>query len=292
MSLSISKCRKDETLCDKDIFHMLFLDKKSSNLKKFNYRIHEFKGDNRSQTADFITTDDRFSIATYHNGSFYFSDNNSINIYSTITRKLDILYKVPGTYSVDAICVFMGKVYVFKRNSFVVIDPSTKKGETTAKTTEDRPFAACAIFGGRIVVSGGENTSRLTSRGPGPIKKSVEVYDHCANSWHRMPDMIRERSHHASVSIKNKLYMIGGADMSCRCEVYDSLSKVFVYIKSTYQLHDIDFMNKNQYGIIGDKIMIYSTDDYRRATILDLEEEEWYQKYNNGAWNTYSRLCY
>ena len=60
-----------------------------------------------------------------------------------------------------------------------------------------RVFAACTVFEGEIVVTWGENNSYDL--------KSVEAYDYYENKWTYLPDMIKERFHHAVVSMGNKL---------------------------------------------------------------------------------------
>ena len=90
--------------------------------------------------------------------------------------------------------------------SSAVYNPKTKMFENIAMMKQARAYATCSVFGGGIVVSGGLNNN-------GPDLNTVEIYDHCSNEWSRLPDMIEKRRNHASVSIKNKLYMIGGRDM-------------------------------------------------------------------------------
>ena len=83
---------------------------------------------------------------------------------------------------------------------------------------EAKQVASCAVFGGRVVVSGGYNDQML---------RSVHAYDHLDDSWSVMPNMIERRCRHNSVAVKNKLYAIGGS-LSPNCEVFDSTSNKFV----------------------------------------------------------------
>ena len=59
--------------------------------------------------------------------------------------------------------------------------------------------------------------------------KTVEQYDPFNDSWSKFPSMINTRCCHKSVTIKNKLFVIGGGTETC--EVYDSVCKQFVVIK-------------------------------------------------------------
>ena len=40
---------------------------------------------------------------------------------------------------------------------------------------------------------------------------SVETYDYYENKWTYLPDMIESRCDHASVSMGNKMFVIGGS---------------------------------------------------------------------------------
>ena len=102
-----------------------------------------------------------------------------------------------------------------------------------ADMNENREDAACTAFEGKIVVSGG---CRRLKSGFGNwrnivLLKSVEVYDFYENKWTYLPDMIEERRNHASVSMGNKLFVIGGYG-NLTCEVFDSYSRKFCCIKT------------------------------------------------------------
>ena len=79
----------------------------------------------------------------------------------------------------------------------------------------------------RLVVSGGLNSFSL---------KLVEAYDHHENKWVSLPDMIRSKYEHGSVSMGNKLFVIGGR-LDLTCEVFDSVSRTFSNIKERIQIH-------------------------------------------------------
>ena len=105
--------------------------------------------------------------------------------------------------------------------------------------------AACAVFEGKIVVSGGEDL------------KSVESYDYYENKWYYLADMIEGRRHHASVSMGNKMFVIGGWNTTSTCEVFDSCSRKFTLIR---------FLMKIDYSYIqavslGKVIVVFSIPD-------------------------------
>ena len=61
--------------------------------------------------------------------------------------------------------------------------------------------------------------------------KLVEAYDHHENKWTYKPDMIYARQRHGSVSMGNKMFVIGG-HYNTSCEVFDSISRKFTAIKN------------------------------------------------------------
>ena len=112
-------------------------------------------------------------------------------------------------------------------------------------------------FEGKIVVSGGFGKMKLRNSLKYKIDKlkSVEVYDHHENKWLYFPCMLTPRINHSAVSISNKMIIIGGS--SCNCEVFDSVTRKFTYIKSVPK--NIKPNSLNQTVCIGYKIYFFST---------------------------------
>jgi N-acetylneuraminic acid mutarotase len=70
---------------------------------------------------------------------------------------------------------------------------------------------AAAAMEGRLVVFGGEgSTSQANSRGVFP---QVEVYDPATNRWTKIDDMAVPRHGIAAVTVGNRIYVPGGADV-------------------------------------------------------------------------------
>ena len=65
-----------------------------------------------------------------------------------------------------------------------------------------RSNAACTIFEGKLVVSGGCNNNNDR------VLKSVEAYDHHENKWSNSPDMVDGRALHGSVTMGNKFLVL------------------------------------------------------------------------------------
>ena len=131
--------------------------------------------------------------------------------------------------------VLGGNIEQVRLNSCLMFNPTDCSWKEVAEMNQSRYYASSTVFEGKIVVSGGINNEFLTT---------VEAYDHVANTWTNMPEMVEERYHHKSVAVKNKLFMVGGNNKTC--EVYDSISKKFVLLKSP----DYRFINYNDYSFM------------------------------------------
>ena len=168
-------------------------------------------------------------------------------------------------------CSFMSNIYILggDTNNCISFDPKTNVFDCEVATMKEvRKQAGCAVFGGRIVVSGGIDEIRQDGL---HFLKTVEVYDRCANEWSNMPDMLHRRYGHASVSIRNKLYIIGGCEK--QCEVFDSFCQKFADIKPILPIYTY-YAFKTHYLIMGNKIKIYNKKSLD-AAVFDVEKEEW-----------------
>ena len=156
----------------------------------------------------------------------------SIEKYSNDNKIWKVVGYLPNQCVDFCVCSFMGNAYVlggFVPRRFPRPVPTCFKFKAAdcsmneiAEMETAKRYSACAVFEGNIVVSGGSNFGRRLN--------TVEAYDHVANEWTSMPHMIKERSGHKSVAIKNKLYVFGGFTKTS--EVYDSTCKKFVLLKS------------------------------------------------------------
>ena len=125
------------------------------------------------------------------------------------------------------VCSFKNNLNLINKTGHgFVYNLKADKSFQLADTKEERYFAACTVFEGKIVVTGG-------------YSKSVEAYDYYENKWNNLPDMIEKRCDHATVSMGNKMFVIGGYHTKS-CEVLDSLFRKFICIKSGLQVIDIN----------------------------------------------------
>ena len=130
---------------------------------------------------------------------------------------------------------------------------------------EARYKTACTVFEGRVVVSGGYRN--------GASLNTVESYDHIADEWSYMPNMIEAGYGHNLVAVRNKLFVMGGLKRSV--EVYDSTFKSFVIINPPI---DRNFDYKPQAISVANKVVIFFTEYLCPSTkclCYDLDKNEW-----------------
>ena len=173
-------------------------------------------------------------------------------------------------------CSFMGNVFVFAgildfdfsgaTDSCVKFNTKSCKWTKVARMNEPRFNAACAVFDGKIFVSGGDNTR--------VILNTVEAFDHVARTWSVMPDMIERRENHKSVAIKNKLFVVGGL-YTRTLEVFDSTCNKFVLLNPHLPSNeDFDFLS--EVISIGSKLVVVICDFFcGTIMVYDVENDEW-----------------
>ena len=160
------------------------------------------------------------------------------------------LIQFPDTRNNYCVCSFMKNLYVIGgrhvyRSKRTRLEFTTRNSEWEyiRRLSESRSNAACTVFEGKIVVSGGYNWKG---------SKSVEAYDHHENKWTYLPYMIDERYCHGSVSMGNKLFVIGG-NWNKTCEAFDSISRKFTAIKKI----EITYTVMLSVVVIGNKIFAF-----------------------------------
>ena len=159
------------------------------------------------------------------------SINNETDLPSLLDERLDF-----------CVCSYMRKVYVIggqgKLQGFVYscmcYDINSNKWTYVGSLIENRENASCAVFKGKIVVTGGYV---IPYRPYGERcmsfcrSNSSESYCFHEDKWTQFSAMLQGRVDHGSVTIKDKLFVIGG-DYNDSCEVLDCITSKFVFIKS------------------------------------------------------------
>ena len=134
---------------------------------------------------------------------------------------------------------------------------------------ELRTQAACSVFEGRVVVSGG-----FRNLNPYDISNTVEAYDHVANTWFKLPDMIERRHYHKSVAVKNKLFLVGGVVNKNTCEVFNSTTNKFCLLKKPERLFESSSLT--EVISIGTKLNIFCNKGH--VIVYDIDNDEWSEK--------------
>ena len=128
--------------------------------------------------------------------------------------------------------------------------------------------AACTVFEGKIVVTVGDNDWDEL--------QSVEAYDYYENEWTYLRDMIEERSFHSTVSMGNKIFVIGGYE-TLGCEIFDSCSRMFTIMTSNLKTYAIKEWYFEAF-CIGNSIVVYHHFMNLNASnvyMYDVDQENW-----------------
>ena len=198
---------------------------------------------------------------------FVISDSRRYNMFEKYSESCGNKIGLPSILdrrSEFCVCSFMQKVYVIggygkmndiSINSCMCYDIKSNKWTYIASMIDCRQNASCAVFEGKIVVTGGY----LISNDYNSLckLKSSESYCFHENKWTQFSDMLQGRHDHSSVTIENKLFVIGG-DYKNTCEVLDGITNKFVLIKSLTNLkYESYFLNNIKAVNIGYKIYVY-----------------------------------
>ena len=218
----------------------------------------------------------------YKNNIYVFAgnDNNGkyftqVEKYSLITHKWKQVAKMSDDRTFFGACAFIDHIFVIggrddnENDNFVsCLKFNTKENhwKKIAKMNEERFNAACAVYKEKVVVTGGENVD-------GYLITTVKAYNHLSDTWTSMPNMLEGKTRHKSVSVKNKLYVIGNFEGRPSCEVFDSTKK-FVALKNKSSTQGLSFINIVGTYSIGNKVVTLIQDS-TTALVYDLAKGEW-----------------
>ena len=179
-------------------------------------------------------------------------------------------------------CAFDDKIWVIggERNhgqadATLRFDPEDYAWQLKARMNKDRFSASCAVFEGRIVVSGGHH----------PLEgqlSTVESYDAAADAWTSMPNLVEGRDNHSMVVTRGKLLVIGGTRTGT-CEVYDGSSKKFVRLMSP----DLRW---GQAVSVRGEVFVFKH-DMPYFYVYDVDEKEWVRKESRVTWKKEHYKC-
>ena len=206
----------------------------------------------------------------------YFFKNNTVFVhkYSTITNTWKNMGLSCGHDINDnfRLCAFMDNIFIIggrdknliATSSCIKLNINKNRTEKIKNMNEARHVPACTTFEGRVVVSGGYVNANDHSN-------TVEAYDHVANTWSSMPNMINSRHCHSLVAVRNKLFVFGGWRTET-CEVLDSSVNRFVLLKPPSSLRGFEDIS----GAIsvGSRILIFKNNSAGLIS-FDFVENEW-----------------
>ena len=267
--------------CGQKLFNFLICG--GYNVKRNNAvkTVNQVSGSNlnKAKVLSSMPTVRRNSKAVCLKGEVYFfggrnrrcTGEMSVEKYSPSSNKWSVVTHMFDKRRDFCVCSFMDNIYIIGgycfqnyevTNSCLQFDTKEKSWKKIAKMKQSRDSAACVVFQGNIVVSGGTDSddNKLNS---------VESYDVFADKWSSMPNTINNHHRHSLVVAKDKLFVIGRGYNNC--EIFDNVCKKFVALKSTYTL------NMNKALSIGNKIVILQND---RSSVIcyDVDKDEWFEE--------------
>ena len=176
---------------------------------------------------------------------------------------------------VDSVYVIGGKIAPsrFSRPHCVRYDAREDAVLCDVATDAARSSAACAVFEGAVVVSGGLVQYDFPSTGPFVAStNTVRAYERESNTWFEMPKTVSDKCRHALVAApeRGKLFAVGTFNP---CEVFDRAAGSFAVVK---RLARIDhFSNERVKAVrVGSRIAVFGG---KCSTIVfyDLDADEW-----------------
>ena len=266
--------------CNQNNFNIMLCGGKDKNRDNVVSDIYSFKTNSLNSVSRLpqMMESRQDSKAVFINGEVYVFGgvdyrNNpvmSVEKYCIQNNTWEIIAKMFDKRKEFCGCSFMDSVYVIggfypRGNSCIKFNTQNRQWNDVAGLNESRTSASCTVFEGRIVVSGGYRIE---------TSNSVEAYDHIADSWSYMPYMIEDRSHHKSVAVKNKLFVVGGL-LKTTCEVFDSTCNKFVLLKQLPESFQRHLNLPANVFSIGSKLVVLDNVQSKDVLFYYVENDEW-----------------
>ena len=208
-------------------------------------------------------------------------ENMSVEKYSFSTKTWSKAADMHDQRDGFCTCAFTNYIFVnggyyaryFNRTRHAIIDSCLQfdtRDDTwkeVARMNETRMYAACAVFQGNVIVSGGFGYNNH-------CWNTVESYNFISEKWTSMPNMISGKSEHSLVAVRNKLFVIGNVPQTC--EVFDGSLNKFVALK----LPPIVYLNEAI--SFGNKLLIVHN---KTQCIIwyNFEKDEWSEELSKAA---------
>ena len=217
----------------------------------------------------------------------------SVGKYSFASKTWEIFCDMHDDRLLFCACAFMNNAYLIggsviqnylfhDTNSCLKLSLKDRKWTEAGRLNARRPRAACAVFQGRIVAWGGLELYNVLD--------TADVYDHVTDSWSNMPSMNYSRFNHKLVSVRSKLFVVGGGRHVC-CEVFDLTCNKFVLLQPpTKFFSGLNFNSIADVVLIGCELVVF----YKlknKVLIYNTENNEWREKRYNFPKNLSKYNC-
>ena len=284
---SSSKCLESR-FCEQESFNILFcggiIFKEGNNRGKWFLNLKEIDGKSFEGPTVFAELDKTRQLSKMVNlkSDIYIFGGltnraapiKSIEKYSLTTNKHEVVADMFDERDCFCACALTDKIYFIGGcinidtvlDTCLQFDTNVFEFEEVAKMNVARKYAACTVFDGRIVVSGGHD-GRLN------WLNSVEAYDPADETWTYMASMIEDRVHHKSAAGRNKIFVIGG-HLSLTCEVFDASCNKFVALKISLQIDQLNLEEPVE-AIVNGKNFYVFTHYPTNVICYDLDKDEW-----------------
>ena len=268
--------------CSQNLFNITFCENHDYSLDKKKLII--VNGNKLKSTKTFysIGKKEKLCNATCLKGEIcIFVKNNLIKNTMTI-KKFSITSNVwenlgDLNYRIEfCVCVFINTIFIIgghiNHNLFdycLQYDTKGPKFKEVSGMNQAKYGAACTVFQGHIVVSGGYIRDIQAGFPLMTYTNTVELYDHVDDKWSCMPSMVNRTARHSLVAIKNKLFVLGYS-----CEVFDNFSQSFVLMKQQSLISDLKLQHLVGAIPIANKIIVFRKNK-SKVVCYDIKKEEW-----------------
>ena len=228
-----------------------------------------------------VNSTNLYLFNTYNKNTLFYK-------FSESSKSFNVLPSILDERSRFSVCSFMQKIIVIggsnsneSINSCMAYNCKINKWTYIASMNKSREDTSCIVFKGKIVVTGGWIAKRLGIRAfSSGFLKSVEAYCFHENKWTKLPDMLKERCDHGTVSIGNKMFVISRVDTN-DSEVFDSITNKFTFLKRSPHIKDICYYSLQTRAInVGYNIHIFRVKEFEKkfktsAFCYDVKKETW-----------------
>ena len=275
--------------CSSKMFNILFCGGIDKITAEFNKNVYQSKNLQNFNTFAKMTEKKIWDVVCLKGELYVFhyrlkknrDEVHSFEKYSFVSKTWETLTNWYENFTAYCVCSFVDSIFVIGgfggvlddddingrlldySNSCIEYNVHDKKWKENSRMNEKRTNAAAAVFEGRVVVSGGINSNGHLN--------TVEVFDHVAGTWSKIPNMIHTRFHHKMIPVGNKLFVVGGKTNVC--EVYDTFCKKFAALKLRPEHLNFNFYCLEAVSI-GRKIMVFNNNSPQVAA-YDVDEEKW-----------------